>query len=433
MSTHDYGPKTPTAKELAWRFETVRTMSGTQFELYVAALLRAMGHNTRVLGGSGDQGVDLIVDYFGERVAVQCKNYAKPVGNKPVQEVYTGAKHHGGQQAWVVAPAGFTNGAFELARSVGVKLFAAGAIRAWIGEVDKVASPQPRSESFPPTYPTSKLRRQDSESYPKLLDDYEMRLTRLERVRAADVLTILRDTQAHIHEIRRQLDAFEKLGTGTLEQKQRYDQLNARYAQIQETADQEARKRVDEAASPQPRSEMFPPTSEQRKQDNERYHAILDLYELELTRLERAHNRRSKPSVVQTLVDTQARIHYVRKELDAFEKLGTESLEQKQRHAQLNARHEQIQEQIQEKAGQELRKRHRRGWRSGRWRASEDPLVLWGCAWPSVGCLVIAFVCSIAVLNEMFFGGSFGEGLVYGLVVIGGFVLLVYAAAKYYS
>lgn len=242
MTTQDDGPKTPRAKELIWRFETVRAMSGTQFELYVASLLRAMGHNTRVLGGSGDQGVDLIVDYFGERIAVQCKNYAKPVGNKPVQEVCTGAKHHGCQQAWVVAPAGFTNGAFELARSVGVKLFAAGAIRAWIGEVDKVASPQPPSESFPPTYPTSKLRRQDSESYPKLLDAYEMELTRLERVRT-DVLKILLDTQAHIHEIRRQLDAFEKLGTGTLEQKQRYDQLKARYAQIQEKADQEAREK----------------------------------------------------------------------------------------------------------------------------------------------------------------------------------------------
>ena len=39
-------------------------MSGSQFELYVAGLLRAMGHNTRVLGGSGDQGVDLIVVAF---------------------------------------------------------------------------------------------------------------------------------------------------------------------------------------------------------------------------------------------------------------------------------------------------------------------------------------------------------------------------------
>jgi restriction system protein len=326
----DYGPKTPTAKELTWRFEAVHAMSGAQFELYVAGLLRAMGHNTSVLGGSGDQGVDLIVDYFGERVAVQCKNYAKPVGNKPVQEVYTGAKHHGCQQAWVVAPAGFTNGAFELARSVGVKLFAAGAIRAWIGEVDKVASPQPRSESFPPTYPTSKLRRQDSESYPKLLDAYEMELTRLERVRT-DVLKILLDTQAHIHEIRRQLDAFEKLGTGTLEQKQRYDQLKARYAQIQEKADQEARKRSHGVGQMSGRRTLWS-ASEGRP-----------------------------------------------------------------------------------------------------WRASEDPLVQWCCLLPTTLLLVVFFVFSIAVFNEIFLGGSFGEGLVYGLVVIGGAVGLVYTAAGYYS
>src|SRR5215207_4819808 len=256
MTTQDNSPKTPTAKELTWRFETVRAMSGVQFELYVAGLLRAMGHNTRVLGGSGDQGVDLIVDYFGERVAVQCKNYAKPVGNKPVQEVYTGAKHHRCQQAWVVAPAGFTDGAFELARSVGVKLFASASIRAWVGEVDNVASPHPHSESFPPTYPTSELRNQDSESYHTLLDDYEMELTRLERVREqttnpyggaqstnANAVQILLDTQARIFDIRKQLDAFEKLGTGSSEQKQHHAQLKARHEQIQEKADQEARKK----------------------------------------------------------------------------------------------------------------------------------------------------------------------------------------------
>jgi len=254
MTTQDDGLRTPTAKEFTWRFETVRAMSGSQFELYVADLLRAMGHNTRVLGGSGDQGVDLIVDYFGERVAVQSKNYEKPVGNRPVQEVFAGAKHHRCQQAWVVAPAGFTNGASELAESVGVKLFDAGSIRAWVGEVDKVASPHPRSEMFPPT---SEQREQDSESYRALLNVYETELTRLQRARQelttnpymdedrslkASVLQIFFDTDARVFDIRKQLDAFEKLDTGSSEQKQRHAQLKASHEQIQEKADQEARK-----------------------------------------------------------------------------------------------------------------------------------------------------------------------------------------------
>jgi HJR/Mrr/RecB family endonuclease len=131
------GLRTPTAEQLGQRLENVRAMSGVQFELFMADLFRAMGHKARVLGGSGDQGVDLIVDYKGERVAVQCKNYGKAVGNKPVQEVYAGSRYHGCNSAWVVAPSGFTKGAVELARRVGVSLYDAQAIRTWIRRVDE--------------------------------------------------------------------------------------------------------------------------------------------------------------------------------------------------------------------------------------------------------------------------------------------------------
>jgi len=302
-------------------------MSGTQFELYVAGLLRAMRHNTRVLGGSGDQGVDLIVDYFGERVAVQCKNYAKPVGNKPVQEVFAGARHHGCQQAWVVAPAGFTNGAYELARSVGVKLFDSASIRAWIGEVDKAASPHSPSESFPPTYPTSELRNQDSESYHTLLDDYEMELARLERVR---------------------------------------EQTTNPYGD----------------------------------------------------------DRSTNANTVQILIDTQARIFDIRKQLDAFEKLGTGTLEQKQRHAQLKAR--------QEKAAQEARKgSHGVGWLSRLRRPRvEEPWAVGCCAGPVFLFFAAVIVLSAALFNALIFGGGLGEGMVYGLIVVGGIVWLLYAVGK---
>ncbi len=132
------GPKTATARELAGRFEAVREMGGAQFEVFVADLFMAMGHRATMLGRSGDQGVDVIVDYEGQRVAVQCKNHKRAVGNKPVQEVYAGARHHRCQQAWVVAPAGYTRGARELAGSTGVSLRDAGSIRRWIRQVDRL-------------------------------------------------------------------------------------------------------------------------------------------------------------------------------------------------------------------------------------------------------------------------------------------------------
>jgi restriction system protein len=151
------GPKTPTAQELARRFEMVRAMSGPQFEAFVADLFRAMGLRATVLGGAGDQGVDVIVGYQGQRVAVQCKNYKRAVGNKPVQEVYAGARHHRCQQAWVVAPLGYTKGANELARSTGVSLFDANSIGQWIRQVDKLEKQlEQTKQRQPDTEPTQR-------------------------------------------------------------------------------------------------------------------------------------------------------------------------------------------------------------------------------------------------------------------------------------
>src|SRR5215211_1245480 len=129
---------TPKAQDLSLSLQSVGAMSGAQFEVFVAQILRALGYQTSVLGGSGDQGVDIIATTKDGKVAVQCKNYKKPVGNKPVQEVYAGSKHHRCKHAWVVAPAGYTKGAHELAQSVGVSLFDVSSIRKWIKKIDEV-------------------------------------------------------------------------------------------------------------------------------------------------------------------------------------------------------------------------------------------------------------------------------------------------------
>jgi hypothetical protein len=111
---------------------------------------KSLGHKAVVLGGAGDQGVDVIVNRGSERIAVQCKNHRKAVGNKPVQEVYAGARHHRCAEACVVAPAGYTKGASELARSTGVSLYDADSIRRWIRKVDKLEKGQ-ASETNPAT------------------------------------------------------------------------------------------------------------------------------------------------------------------------------------------------------------------------------------------------------------------------------------------
>lgn len=106
-------------------------MSGREFEHFTSDVLQGLGYRTTILGGSGDQGIDVIARGSGKEIAIQCKNYDRPVGNRPVQEVYAGAHHHGCTDMWVIAPKGFTKGAIGLAQNVGVSLYDYAALRSW--------------------------------------------------------------------------------------------------------------------------------------------------------------------------------------------------------------------------------------------------------------------------------------------------------------
>lgn len=189
----------PAVGELAQQFENIRLMSGPQFEVYMADLFRAMGHGATVLGGSGDQGVDILLVTGDQKIAVQCKNYARPVGNSPVQEVFAGARHHGCSEAWVVAPAGYTQGARTLAASVGVLLHDASAIQRWIEQAGGVTppsggEPSPESEESPPVNgaspppvpsrnPPNSRSDQDREQYDMFLNSYLSFVESLENYR----------------------------------------------------------------------------------------------------------------------------------------------------------------------------------------------------------------------------------------------------------
>ena len=102
----------------------VDRMTGPQFEQWCAALLRRNGFNpVRVMGGSGDQGMDVMGMRHGQKWLIQCKRYNKPVGNKAVQEAYAGKAYYRCQKAAVMSNTYFTRGAKELAKRTGVLLW----------------------------------------------------------------------------------------------------------------------------------------------------------------------------------------------------------------------------------------------------------------------------------------------------------------------
>lgn len=105
-------------------FAEIDQMDGHAFEHFVADLLKKSGfRNVRVTKASGDYGVDILANYYGERWAFQCKRYAKNCGLKPIQEVYAGAVKYGAGTAVVVTNSHFTKSAEDLARRLRVKLW----------------------------------------------------------------------------------------------------------------------------------------------------------------------------------------------------------------------------------------------------------------------------------------------------------------------
>ena len=105
-------------------FNMIDMMDGHEFEFYCAKLLNKRGfHNVSVTKGSGDQGVDVLATKGGIKYAIQCKNYATPLSNKPIQEVCAGKVFYGCQIGVVMTNSTFTSGAIELANATGTLLW----------------------------------------------------------------------------------------------------------------------------------------------------------------------------------------------------------------------------------------------------------------------------------------------------------------------
>ena len=93
-----------------------------EFEVYCASLLESKGWKVNRTPPSGDQGVDLVAEKNEHRIVIQCKKYNSSVGNKAVQEVYSGMSFYDANEAIVVSNSSYTKSAQELANKLNVKL-----------------------------------------------------------------------------------------------------------------------------------------------------------------------------------------------------------------------------------------------------------------------------------------------------------------------
>lgn len=116
-------------------------LDGYQFERYVALLLECSGcTKVDITPEKGDFGVDILAWKREQKNAVQCKKYSRPVGEKAVQEVYSGKDYYGCESAWVITNNSFTADARKLAATLGVNLIDRSGLKQMIEQVEKQES-----------------------------------------------------------------------------------------------------------------------------------------------------------------------------------------------------------------------------------------------------------------------------------------------------
>ena len=113
-------------RRLKYKYQNVDLdcFDGHQFEYFCAELLSYNDYsNVKVTKGSGDHGIDIFANKSGRKYAIQCKCYKSKVGNKAVQEAFSGANYYSGYIPIVMSNSYYTPQAIDEARKLNVILW----------------------------------------------------------------------------------------------------------------------------------------------------------------------------------------------------------------------------------------------------------------------------------------------------------------------
>lgn len=98
------------------------SLDGFEFEKEIAKLFRKQGYDATVTSATGDGGVDIILRKNGERIAVQCKHHAKPVGPNDVRALQGVVAAQNYSKGFFISLNGYTSSVYYEVRSGRVKI-----------------------------------------------------------------------------------------------------------------------------------------------------------------------------------------------------------------------------------------------------------------------------------------------------------------------
>ncbi len=108
-------------------------LTGYEFEELIASLFNKDGYSVRRCGGSGDEGVDLILEIGESRDVVQCKRWKADVGSPVVRDFYGALMHANARHGFIITSASFSPSARSFALRKPITLISGNDLIAWIG------------------------------------------------------------------------------------------------------------------------------------------------------------------------------------------------------------------------------------------------------------------------------------------------------------
>jgi len=98
------------------RTRNLDSISPTKFENLISQLFQSMGYRVLQVGGTGDEGVDLVCkDSNNNEIIVQCKRYKGKVGAPTIRDFYGALNHRQALKGYIVTTGEFTEPAMRWA------------------------------------------------------------------------------------------------------------------------------------------------------------------------------------------------------------------------------------------------------------------------------------------------------------------------------
>lgn len=99
----------------------IDTLSGIEFENFIYSFFEYLGYSCSLTATTGDNGIDIIAENGHVQIGIQTKLYYNhSVGNKAVQEAYSGKDYYKLTHAMVVTNWTLSKPALTLAQDLGV-------------------------------------------------------------------------------------------------------------------------------------------------------------------------------------------------------------------------------------------------------------------------------------------------------------------------